>query len=130
MAPRRRPRERGAAAVEMAIILPLLLLLIGGIVDFGRFFFFQVTFANAAREGARAAVVGANGQARAKASFGPSAPSGVSILVGSCGTGVTQVTATVTDPNFKWIILDPAMSFFGGGIALKPSSQAVMACGG
>ena len=130
MARRTGPRERGAAAVEMAIILPLLLLVIGGIVDFGRFFFSQVTFANAAREGARAAVVGADGEARAWASFGPSHPSGVSISVGPCGTGVTQVTATVTDPNFKWIILDPAMHFFGGNIALKPSSQAVMACGG
>ena len=34
--------ERGAAAVEMALVLPVLLLLIGGIVDFGRAFFTQI----------------------------------------------------------------------------------------
>lgn len=56
----RRPRTRrdlGAAAVEFAIIFPLLLLVVAGIVDFGRAFFTQIQLTNAAREGARAAVV-------------------------------------------------------------------------
>ncbi len=55
-----RPRpwgDRGAAAVELALILPVLLLLIGGIVDFGRAFFAQIIITNAASEGARAGVV-------------------------------------------------------------------------
>ena len=49
-------RERGAVAVEMAIILPLLLLVVGGIVDFGRLLFTQNIVTNAAREGARSVV--------------------------------------------------------------------------
>jgi Flp pilus assembly protein TadG len=52
----RRHRESGAAAVEMAIILPVLILLVGGIVDFGRAFYTQVVLTNAAREGTRYAL--------------------------------------------------------------------------
>ena len=51
-------RERGAAAVEMAIILPVLLLVIGGIVDFGRAFYYSVVTTSAAREGARMLALG------------------------------------------------------------------------
>ncbi len=45
--------ERGAAAVEMALVLPVLLLLLLGIVEFGRAFQVQATLAAAAREGVR-----------------------------------------------------------------------------
>lgn len=46
-------RDRGAAAVEFALMLPLLLLLVFGIIDFGRALNAQVTLTQAAREGAR-----------------------------------------------------------------------------
>ena len=58
MLPRQSRRERGAAAVEMAIVLPLLLLIVGGIIDFGRFFYTQNIVVNAAREGARSRAMG------------------------------------------------------------------------
>src|SRR5258708_23019295 len=45
--------DRGAAAVEFALILPLLLLLLFGIIDFGRALNAEVTITQAAREGAR-----------------------------------------------------------------------------
>lgn len=45
--------ERGANLVEMALILPLLLLLIAAIADFGRAFNAYIVITNAAREGAR-----------------------------------------------------------------------------
>jgi Flp pilus assembly protein TadG len=48
---------RGQALIEMAIALPLLLLLIGGIVDFGFLFQSYEVVTNAAREGARVAVL-------------------------------------------------------------------------
>lgn len=41
----------------MALLLPLLLLLIFGIIDFGRMLNAQITVTEAAREGARAAVI-------------------------------------------------------------------------
>lgn len=48
----RRP-ERGAAAVEFALILPILLTLVFGIIEFGWAFGQQVSLGNAAREAAR-----------------------------------------------------------------------------
>jgi Flp pilus assembly pilin Flp len=50
--------ERGAAAVEFALLLPLLLLLVFGIIDFGRAINAQITITQAAREGARAHALG------------------------------------------------------------------------
>jgi Flp pilus assembly protein TadG len=53
----RRPwgnRESGAAAVELALVLPMLLMLIFGIVDFGRAYNAKISLTQAAREGARA----------------------------------------------------------------------------
>jgi len=54
----RSPRDSGAAAVEFALLLPVLLLLIFGIVDFGRALNAQITLTQAAREGARLASLG------------------------------------------------------------------------
>lgn len=45
--------ESGANAVEFALILPLLLLLIFGLVDFARMGFVQLSVTSASREGAR-----------------------------------------------------------------------------
>jgi Flp pilus assembly protein TadG len=42
----------------MALVLPLLMLIICGIIDFGRMFNAQITLTQAAREGARAAAYG------------------------------------------------------------------------
>ncbi len=49
--------EKGQAMVEMALVLPILLLLLCGILDFGWLFYNQLSLNNAAREGARYAVV-------------------------------------------------------------------------
>lgn len=48
----RRHRRQGAAAVEMAVILPLLMLLALGCVDFGRFLYHYIALNNAAQAGA------------------------------------------------------------------------------
>jgi hypothetical protein len=49
--------ERGAELIEFALVLPLLLLLVLGIVDFGFMFQRMEVVTNAAREGARLAVL-------------------------------------------------------------------------
>jgi Flp pilus assembly protein TadG len=49
--------ERGAELIEMAIVLPLLLLVIMSIVDFGFLFQRYVVLTNAAMEGARVATL-------------------------------------------------------------------------
>ena len=51
------PRRRGATAVEMAIVLPLLLVLVFGIIEFGRAMMVQQILVNTAREATRRAVI-------------------------------------------------------------------------
>lgn len=56
-ATRLRKTEAGQALVEFTMIMPLLLLLLFAIVDFGRGFYTWLVITNAAREGARVAAV-------------------------------------------------------------------------
>lgn len=53
-----RKGTRGAAAVEFALVLPIFVLLLMGIIDFGRYFFVQHTVQYATREGTRLGLVG------------------------------------------------------------------------
>lgn len=45
--------ERGQELIELAILLPLLLLIAFGVLDLGRLYHAAITITNAAREGAR-----------------------------------------------------------------------------
>ena len=80
---RRGRTQRGAVAVEMALVLPLLLVLVFGIIDFGRAFNAQVTLTQAAREGARLAAL-----------CNSSSPS-------TCGTVASRTTAAA--PNLSGV---------------------------
>ena len=51
--------NKGQALVEFALILPLLLVLIFGVIEFGRIFGAELTVNNSAREGARLGAIGA-----------------------------------------------------------------------
>jgi len=57
---RRRNGDEGAAAVEFALVLPILVVLLFGIIEFGMVFDAQLQVTHAAREGARMASVGGN----------------------------------------------------------------------
>jgi hypothetical protein len=54
---RRRTGERGQALVEMVILLPLFLLLVFGMIEFGRVFNYWIDMTHLANEGARYASV-------------------------------------------------------------------------
>lgn len=53
----RRPVPGGQAVVEMALVLPILLMTVFGTLDFGRAIYAHSTLASAVREGARRAVI-------------------------------------------------------------------------
>ena len=55
--------NRGQGLVEMAIVLPVLLLLLFGMIEFGRIFNAFLVTKEASREGARLAIVGKNNSA-------------------------------------------------------------------
>lgn len=50
--------QRGQSLVEFALVVPILLLLVLGIMEFGRAYSTSLALQNAAREGARLAVTG------------------------------------------------------------------------
>ncbi|MEW9870344.1 TadE/TadG family type IV pilus assembly protein [Arthrobacter sp. HS15c] len=93
--------ERGAVAVEFAILLPLLLMLVLGTIEFGRAYNAQITLTNAARDGVRVMAI-ANDPVEAKkkaiaaaASVSSSIPaSDVTLSTSTCSTGA-QVTLTI-----------------------------------
>lgn len=52
--------ERGAVAVEFALLAPLLVMLLLGIMEFGRAYNVQISLTNAAREGVRVMAIDNN----------------------------------------------------------------------
>jgi Flp pilus assembly protein TadG len=94
--------ERGAAAVEFALVVPLLLMLLVGIVEFSKAFNAQATLSAAAREAARTMTL-ANDvtQARTAAQTAAGAlglsSTAVSITPATCAAdGSTTVKVTIT----------------------------------
>ncbi|MGY2004195.1 TadE/TadG family type IV pilus assembly protein [Blastococcus sp. SYSU DS1024] len=129
--------ERGASAVEFAFIVPLLIVLVIGIVEFGHAFQVQGTLSAAAREGVRAMAlrndpVDARNVVRtAAASLNPGITDDqidITIVGGTVetcpttGAGDTAVRLTIT--YSKPYLTD----FFGAEIEL--TGTGVMRCNG
>lgn len=53
-----RCNQKGVASVEFAVVLPLLMLLICGTIEFGALFYNKQVLTNASREAARAGITG------------------------------------------------------------------------
>jgi Flp pilus assembly protein TadG len=123
--------ERGATAVEFAFILPLLLVLVLGIAEFGRAFQVSGTLSAAAREGVRVMAL-QNDPAAARTAVRNAAPSlnpavtnaQITITPASCPAGATNTTVRVTVTYPMPFITD----FFGSGVTL--SGTGVMRCNG
>jgi Flp pilus assembly protein TadG len=121
--------ERGAAAVEFALVAPVLVFLLLGIVEFSKVMLVQSSLSAAARDGARAVTLGSTvGGAQATVlSAATSVPlaAGQVTVAGSCtgATSATTVTVTVTHTQPVLFGVLP-----GGGVVL--TGKAVMRCGG
>lgn len=121
-----RESERGAAAVEFAILLPLLLLLVLGIAEFGRAFNAQITLTQAAREGVRVMAITNKPEdakiaaQKAAASLGTIPTSNITLSANSCSSPA-QVTLTI---NFT---LATATGIAG---PFAMNGKGVMLCGG
>ncbi|MHC6221950.1 TadE/TadG family type IV pilus assembly protein [Arthrobacter sp. MMS24-S77] len=96
-----RASERGAVAVEFALLAPVLVLLLLGIMEFGRAYNAQVSLSNAAREGVRVMAI-SNDQTAAKTaaknaavSLNPQlADANFTFSPASCTSG-TQMSVTI-----------------------------------
>src|SRR5262245_9265167 len=80
--------RRGAATVETALVLPLVLLFMFGIFEYGRYFMTMQLLNNAAREGARYAIVHLQPVTLGSTTYG-NATSDVANVVNSVTAGVT-----------------------------------------
>ena len=97
--------DRGAAAVEFAIVVLPLIVLVMGIIDFGRGFSEQLALTSAAREGARVMAVQPHSASAARTAtiaaangLSPALASGqITISPATCTAG-QSVTVTITYP--------------------------------
>jgi Flp pilus assembly protein TadG len=89
--------NKGAAAVEFAIVLPLLILILFGIIEFSVAFFDKAVITNASREGARVGMLFKSGTRNA-ASEDPIINSTIDNYIASnlISFGSTPVTASTT----------------------------------
>jgi Flp pilus assembly protein TadG len=108
---RRAPQRRGTAVVEFALIAPLFLLLLFGIIEFGRVVMVQQLITNAAREGARMAVIeGANDSTietdiedRLAGSSVPGATCSISLTADPVNGDRKVVTVSVPFNQVSWL---------------------------
>src|SRR4030095_15952256 len=121
---RRLGGEKGAELIEFALVFPLLLLVMFGIMDFGLLFQRYEAVTNAAREGARVAVLPGYAQADVEArvtqylaaaglqsppTFASTPPQALNVG-GACET-ITGVT--VGYPH-QYLFIGKIISLFGG----------------
>jgi Flp pilus assembly protein TadG len=107
---RRLRQQRGAVAVEFALIMPVLLLILVGTLEFGRVWSQLQVFQGAAREGARCAAVKATStcviEDRIRASSGAYTPSNqpatVTINGNAAPGGCTNATQG-QDVTVSWV---------------------------
>jgi Flp pilus assembly protein TadG len=88
--------ERGTQLVELAIVLPLLVVMLGAAAEFGRFFYTYQTLAKATRTGARYLMTeSAAGTSDAKAKnlvvYGNQSGTGTPVISGLTGTNIRVV---------------------------------------
>jgi Flp pilus assembly protein TadG len=122
--------DRGAAAVEFALVLPLLILLFLGIVEFSQALQVQARLSAAAREGARVVALTSD-SAKAIAAVHSAVDSldfpdsQISISPSACtaahSTDTVTVTVTYTQPFVAGLL---------GKNGVELTGKAVMRCGG
>ena len=128
-------RERGAAAVEFALVVLPLLLLLFGIIELGRIYFVQLSLTNAARDAVRTVAISddpAELDASLSSSPGIRYGSGAVVTVDptdGCATSSTvRVSVTITQDESILGIVNGT-----GGDPLIPltlTGRATSVCGG
>lgn len=134
--------QKGAALVEFAIVLPLLLVLVFGMIEFSIMFYDKAVITNASREGARAGIVYSypnritEGEIEATVgnyvsnkliTFGATTPSAeeMTTVTGQCANAGDVVTVAVTFP-YEFLVLPNFITTLTGSIDL--SAVTIMRC--
>ena len=125
--PTPKKNERGAAAVEFALVLPLLLLLVFGGIEFGLLMFNKQVITNASREAARAGIVLSDpddptieGIARDYCqdflvTFDPNSPGPTVSISHPGGRDFSNPLTVTVSYRYEFLLLPNLRNLFGGG---------------
>lgn len=120
-------KERGSVAVEFALLAPVLVMLLLGIMEFGRAYNVQISLSSAAREGVRVMAIGNDATAartaakKAATALQPAlTDANIAVSPATCTTGA-QVTFTITYTL-------ATMTGIAGPFPMQ--GKGVMVCGG
>ena len=98
-----RKKRRGAAAVEFAIVAPVFLIMIFGLIEFGRLVMVQQVITNASREGARNGILDGATTSNVQSIVGnyleTAAISGATVTVTPSPPSFTNWSARPRDPE-------------------------------
>lgn len=124
--------EKGQSLVEFALILPVFILLVLGIADFGRAFHIYLTIDHAGREAARAASIGKSNADVKQIAY----DQGASIDLKNKGivtpspeprTTGSEVTITITYPfTFITPVIEPVITWTSGKQSITLTDTTVM----
>jgi len=122
--------ERGAAAVEFALVLPVLILLIVGMLEFARAYNAQISVSNAAREGARVMAVH-DDAALARTSAIDAAPS-LNPVLGASDIAISPASCAAAADGTVEVSIDYDLPLMTGffGVEIPIHGIGVMLCGG
>jgi Flp pilus assembly protein TadG len=141
--PRRARGQRGAVAVEFALIMPILCLLVFGIIEFGYMLNRDMIIGNASRDGARAASLGdtyaqikTGVESELAASGIPITPATGTTITISCkkpdgtvcssayDTDAVSGSTTIVSVKYDYTLITPMISsILGNVVTLEQSTQ-------
>jgi Flp pilus assembly protein TadG len=111
-----RKNERGASAIEFAIVLPVLILLLFGIIEFGVLLFDKAVLTNASREGARAGIAFQDPPRMSRAEI-------ESVVHEYCRGQLITFSGTALDPVVTTDPIDPSLITRGESLTVNVSYQ-------
>jgi Flp pilus assembly protein TadG len=132
--------QRGASAVEFAIILPLLVIFLFGIIEFSILFYDKAVITNASREGARTGILFRDSRPDEQEirdvvnnfcsgrliTFAAGNPDPITtVTIGPCENHNDQLSVNVTYQYEFLLIPDFLAAFFSGGLPGSITIEAV-----
>ena len=130
-------KQRGAAAVEFAVVAPVFILLIFGMIEYGRMVMVQQMLTNASREGARRAVLEGATETEVRdvvktylsPAHVPVVDSDITFGIGTSATAAALNTANYGDPihvsvgiNFGQVSWLPSPMYLSSGTRMTATS--------
>ncbi len=119
-------RDDGGIAVEFALLAPLLLIIVFGIIQFGYAFYIQINMTNSVREAARALAVGSANVGGASTCAAANTGTAEAVAcTGLAGLFVTGFTITACSPTNNNATLCPLNTDVGVWLTIPRSSIAL-----